>query len=234
VRWRPDATLEFLGRLDYQLKIRGFRIEPGEIEAVLGQHPAVRTAVVSPLRDLPGDVRLVAYVVPVEGPPHGGELRQFLEQRLPEYMMPAAIVILESLPLTINGKLDRGALRPPDGIDGVSREGYVAPRTPVEEILASIWATVLRLERIGIRDNFFALGGHSLLATQVISRIRNAIGIELPLRALFEYPTIAGLAGRVATELLTASPSREPVLARVPREGYRTEEPATLHRRENG
>jgi acyl carrier protein len=234
VRWHPDGTLEFLGRLDHQLKIRGFRIEPGEIEAVLGQHPAVRTAVVSPREDIPGDRRLVAYVVPAGMPTDTGELRRFLEQRLPEYMIPAAIVVLDSLPLTTNGKLDRRALPPPDSTEVAGRADFVAPHTPVEEILASIWATVLRLERVGIRDNFFAIGGHSLLATQVVSRIRTAIGIELPLQALFEYPTIADLATRVGSELLTDSGPRGPVLARVPREAYRTEEPASLYPTENG
>jgi hypothetical protein len=152
-----------------------------------------------------------------------GELRRFLEQRLPEYMIPAAIVVLDSLPLTTNGKLDRRALPPPDSTEVAGRADFVAPRTPVEEILASIWATVLRLERVGIRDNFFAIGGHSLLATQVVSRIRTAIGIELPLQALFEHPMIADLATRVSSELVTASASRGPVLARVPREAYRAE-----------
>ena len=233
-RWRPDGTLEFLGRLDQQLKLRGFRIEPGEIETVLGQHPAVRTAVVIAREDVPGDVRLVAYVVPEGAPVDGGELRRFLEQRLPEYMVPAAIVVLESLPLMPNGKLDRGALPPPDSTEPRDREDFVAPRTPVEEMLAGIWATVLRLERVGIRDNFFALGGHSLLATQVISRVRTAIGIELPLHALFEDPTVAGLATRVGSELLTASSLQGPVLARLPREAYRGVGSGALPRTEGG
>ncbi|MGH7579408.1 MAG: non-ribosomal peptide synthetase, partial [Gemmatimonadales bacterium] len=223
VRWRPDGTLEFLGRLDQQLKLRGFRIEPGEIEAVLGQHPTVHMAVVIPREDAPGDLRLVAYVVPNGAPPDVDELRRLLEQRLPEYMVPAAIVVLESLPLSPNGKLDRRALPPPDRTGRKDREDYAAPRTPVEEMLAGIWATVLRVERVGIRDNFFALGGHSLLATQVISRIRTVIGIELPLRALFEEPTVADLATRVGTELLAASSSRGPALTRLPREAYRGE-----------
>jgi amino acid adenylation domain-containing protein len=221
VRWRPDGTLEFLGRLDHQLKLRGFRIEPGEIESVLAQHAGVRGAVVIPREDLPGDVRLVAYIVPDGRPLDGNELRRFLEQRLPEYMVPAAIVVLESLPLLPNGKLDRRALPPPDRTDSRDREDYVAPRTPVEEILAGIWATVLRLERVGIRDNFFAIGGHSLLATQVVSRVRTAIGVELPLRALFEHPTVADLATRVGSELLMAPSSQGPALARLPREAYR-------------
>jgi amino acid adenylation domain-containing protein len=221
VRWRPDGTLEFLGRLDQQLKLRGFRIEPGEIESVLGQHPGVRTAAVIAREDEPGDKRLVAYVVPDGVPLDGGELRRFLEQRLPEYMVPAAIVELDSLPLSPNGKLDRRALPAPDDTDRRERDDYVAPRTPVEEMLAGIWASVLRLERVGIRDNFFVLGGHSLLATQVVSRVRTAIGIELPLRALFEDPTVADLAARVGTELMTASSSQGPVLTRLSRDAYR-------------
>jgi amino acid adenylation domain-containing protein len=220
-RWRPDGTLEFLGRLDQQLKVRGFRIEPGEIETVLGRHPAVRTAVVIAREEVPGDVRLVAYVVPDGVPLDGGELHRFLAQRLPEYMVPAAIVVLASLPLLPNGKLDRRALPPPDRTDRADREDYVAPRTPVEQILAGIWAAVLRLERVGIRDNFFAIGGHSLLATQVVSRVRTAIGVELPLRALFEDPTVADLATRVGSELLTGSSSQGPMLTRISREAYR-------------
>jgi amino acid adenylation domain-containing protein len=229
-RWRPDGTLEFLGRLDQQLKLRGFRIEPGEIEAVLGQHPAVRSAVVSAREDAPGAVRLVAYVVSEKTPTTGDELRSFLEQRLPGYMVPDAIMFLESLPLTPNGKLDRRALPAPDGID--DRQDYAAPRTPIEEVVAGIWAGVLRLERVGVRDNFFAIGGHSLLATQVVSRIRAEVGIELPLRALFEDPTVAGLATRVTAELLSAPAAREPALVRLPRETYRLNDTSNPSRTE--
>jgi amino acid adenylation domain-containing protein len=234
VRWRPNGTLEFLGRLDDQLKVRGFRIEPGEIETVLAQHPAVRTAVVIARDDVPGDMCLVAYVVLHGAPMNVGELRRFLEQRLPEYMVPAAIVVLESVPLSPSGKLDRRALPPPDRTEPTDREGYVAPRTPVEEMLAGIWATVLRVERVGIRDNFFALGGHSLLATQVVSRVRTEIGIELPLGALFEEPTVAGLATRVGSALLAESFSQAPLLTPLPREPYRRGESSTLPRTESG
>ena len=224
VRWRPEGTLEFLGRLDQQLKLRGFRIEPGEIESVLERHPSVGTAVVMAREDTPGDIRLVAYVVAngASGadPAH---LRDFLEQRVPEYMVPSAIVVLDSLPLMPNGKLDRGALPVPESAYPEEGQGYVAPRTPVEEMLAAIWATVLRLERVGIEDNFFALGGHSLLATQVVSRIRTVIGVELPLSALFEDPTVAQLAARIGSELLTGLPPQGPVLTRVARETYRSE-----------
>jgi acyl carrier protein len=219
--------------MDQQLKLRGFRIEPGEIEAVLGQHPAVRTAVVSAREDAPGDVRLVAYVVPDGVPLDASELRRFLERRLPEYMVPAGIVLLESLPLLPNGKLDRRALPPPDAIEAETRDDYLAPRTAVEEVLADIWATVLRLERVSIRDNFFALGGHSLLATQVISRVRTAIGVELPLRALFEDPTVADLATRIDAEFLAESSPQGPMLAPLPREAYRAGELGPLPRSES-
>jgi amino acid adenylation domain-containing protein len=234
VRWHPDGTLEFLGRLDQQLKLRGFRIEPGEIETILEQHPSVGTAVVMAREFMPGDIRLVAYVVSdgVSGV-DAAQLRGFLEERVPEYMVPSAIMVLDSLPLMPNGKLDRAALPVPESAYAEDRQGYVAPRTPVEEMLAAIWATVLRLERVGIRDNFFALGGHSLLATQVVSRIRTVIGVELPLSAVFEGPTVAQLAVRIGSELLTGSPPQGPVLARVSREPYRSEQSGILHRTEN-
>jgi acyl carrier protein len=137
-------------------------------------------------------------------------------------MVPGAIVILDSLPLMPNGKLDRAALPVPESFDAEDRQGHIAPRTPVEEMLAAIWATVLRVERVGIRDNFFALGGHSLLATQVVSRIRTEMGVELPLSALFEDPTIVQLATRVSSELLAGLPAQGPVLARVSRDTYRS------------
>ena len=222
VRWRPDGTLEFLGRLDQQLKLRGFRIEPGEVESILEQHPAVRTAVVIARADTPGDMRLVAYVVADRGRADLAQLRGLLEHHLPEYMVPGVIVILDSLPLMPNGKLDRAALPVPESFDAEDRQGHIAPRTPVEEMLAAIWATVLRVERVGIRDNFFALGGHSLLATQVVSRIRTEMGVELPLSALFEDPTIVQLATRVSSELLAGLPAQGPVLARVSRDTYRS------------
>jgi amino acid adenylation domain-containing protein/non-ribosomal peptide synthase protein (TIGR01720 family) len=193
-RYLPDGNIEFLGRLDHQVKIRGFRIELGEIEALLTQHPAVQTAVVVAL-----DQRLAGYVVPKPGAiPTAAELRRFLKDKLPDYMTPSAFVVLDGLPLTPNGKVDRNALPAPDW----TRRGgeYTAPRTPTEELLAGLWAQVLGLdaERVGIRDSFFELGGHSLLATQLISRVRAAFQVELPLRALFESPTVAGLAAAVA------------------------------------
>jgi amino acid adenylation domain-containing protein len=201
VRWRPDGSLEFLGRIDAQVKVRGYRIEPGEIEAALQAHPAVAVAAVVPEERTggSGDRRLVAWVIAKEGEEIDPRaLRSFLAARLPEFMVPAAIVPAESLPRTPSGKVDRRALahRTP-AVQGAEPEGYVAPRTPVEEALAAIWTEVLGIERAGATDNFFELGGHSLLGVQVTSRIRSAFGIELPLRALFEAPALEDLAARI-------------------------------------
>jgi acyl carrier protein len=191
----PDGNVEPLGRADLQVKIRGFRVELGEIEAVLGQHPSVREAVVIAREDVPGDRRLTAYVVGQERQAMpGGELRAYLKERLPDYMLPSAFVLLEALPLTPNGKVDRRALPAPDKTTQEQRSAYVPPRSPLEERLAGIWAEVLRVERVGIHDNFFDLGGHSLLATQLISRLQDAFQVKLPLRSFFVAPTVAELA----------------------------------------
>jgi amino acid adenylation domain-containing protein len=191
-RWRPDGLLEHLGRSDTQVKIRGFRIELGEIESALAQHPAVREAVVLAREDSPGDKRLVAYLVTREAPlPGAGELRSYLQGRLPEFMIPAAFVVLDALPLTPNGKLDRKALPAPELDRAALSAGYFAPRTPTEAALADIWSAVLGVEAVGIEDDFFELGGHSLRATQLASRIASALRVELPLRALFEARTVA-------------------------------------------
>ena len=193
-RYWPDGNLEFLGRIDRQVKIRGYRIELGEIEAVLGQHPAVREAVVVAREDRSGDNRLVAYVVPRASVPETGELRHFLRDKLPEYMIPAVFVMLEALPLTPNGKVDRQALPAPEQTGHRLRKGFVAAHTPIEQTLTEIWAEVLGIQPIGIHDNFFELGGHSLLATQITSRLRSWSGREYPVRVLFERPTVADLA----------------------------------------
>ena len=194
-RYLSDGNIEFLDRIDHQVKIRGFRIELGEIEAILGQHPALVQNLVIAREDVPGDKQLVAYIVASpEQIPSQVELRRFLSARLPEYMVPSFFVFLDTLPLNPNGKIDRRALPAPDTSDLRLSTNFVAPQNWTEEVLASIWAKVLRLEQVGIHDNFFELGGHSLLATQVMSRVRQAFRIEIPLQLLFENPTIATLA----------------------------------------
>jgi amino acid adenylation domain-containing protein len=194
-RYLPDGNIEFLGRIDHQVKVRGFRIELGEIETVLGRHPTVRETVVMARKDVLGDNRLVAYVVPNQKPaPTTNELRSFLKRKLPQYMVPSTFMFLDALPLTPNGKVDRRALPAPDRVRPELERAFVAPRTPIEEMLAGIWAEVLGLEEVGIHDNFFELGGHSLVATQVMYRVRAASRVELSLRSLFERPTVAGLA----------------------------------------
>jgi acyl-coenzyme A synthetase/AMP-(fatty) acid ligase/acyl carrier protein len=189
-RYLPDGNIEFLGRIDLQVKIRGFRVELGEIEAVLAEHPCVQAAAV--LKS--SDERLVAYLVlnppAVETP---GELAQFLRQKLPDYMIPSAFMLLHALPRTPQGKIDRRALPAPELLRPELAENFVAPRTRTEARLAEVWAQLLGLPRVGVFDNFFELGGHSLLATRMVSRLRQAFEIELPLRVVFEAPTIAGL-----------------------------------------
>jgi amino acid adenylation domain-containing protein len=191
VRWLADGTLEYLGRLDHQVKVRGFRVELGEVEATLRRHSGVSDCVVVARED-EGDLRLVAYVV---GGAEGDELREGMRRELPGHMVPSTFVRLDALPLTPNGKLDRKALPAPDFRRDV--ESYAAPRTPVEEVLAGIWAEVLRLERVGVRESFFELGGHSLLATRVVARVRQALGAEVTLGTLFDAPTVAELAAKV-------------------------------------
>jgi amino acid adenylation domain-containing protein/non-ribosomal peptide synthase protein (TIGR01720 family) len=193
-RYLPDGAIEYVGRIDNQVKVRGFRIELGEIEAALTNHPTIKQTAAIVREDVPGDKRLVAYLVcDRENPPAIADLRQFLKQKLPEYMLPSAFVFLEALPLTPSGKIDRRALPTPDG-NRQLETAFVAPTTPTELSLAQIWTDVLGITQIGIRDNFFDLGGHSLLATQLISRVRTAFRLEVPLRSLFEAPTIAEFA----------------------------------------
>jgi amino acid adenylation domain-containing protein len=227
-RFRSDGNIEFLGRLDHQVKIRGYRIELGEIEAVLPQHPAVRQAVVMVRDGAEGETRIVAYVVPRENPgPDSAELRRFIRTKLPEHMVPAFFVRLDAIPLTPNGKVDRRLLPPPDGKDSASQRTLVAPRNETERILAGIWCEILgqKPEQIGVYDHFFTdLGGHSLLATQLVSRVRNAWQVELPLRRLFESPTIDALAQEIdslrGSETLAA-----PGIQRLDREGFRVTRP---------
>ncbi len=193
-RWSTNGELDYLGRIDHQVKIRGFRIELGEIEAALLAHPAVEQAAVV-VRDDAGEDRLAGYVVlRANAQADTEEMRSHLLQRLPDYMVPSALMQLERLPLTSNGKLDRKALPAPDRRE---QEAYIEPRNAAETTLASILADVLRTDRVGIHDDFFALGGHSLLATQAVARIRQELGVDLPLRTLFEAPTVAGLAERL-------------------------------------
>ena len=212
-RYRFDGNIDFLGRIDHQVKIRGHRIEPGEVEARLATCPGVRAAAVLALPAETGAYRLVAYVVGEGSAVEHVELRRRLRAILPDYMIPSAFVTLDALPLTANGKLDRKALPEPD-LNAEIAGSYVAPRTPTGEILAQIWAEVLGLERVSANDNFFEVGGHSLLATRVVSRIRSAFEVALPVRALFEEPTVAALAPRVdiargrARELAETPPAR--------------------------
>ncbi|WP_223278611.1 non-ribosomal peptide synthetase family protein, partial [Nostoc sp. 'Peltigera membranacea cyanobiont' 232] len=197
-RYLPDGSIEYLGRIDNQIKIRGFRIELGEIEAILSQHPGVRENVVVAREDIPGEKRLVAYFVPqLEQTPTTNDLRIFLKEKLPQYMVPSAFVRLEFLPLTPNGKVDRKALPVPDSDNAQLAVSFVAPRTPVEKVLADIWANVLHLEQVGVLDNFFELGGHSLTTIRVMSQVNETFQINLPLRHLFTAPTVAELAGTI-------------------------------------
>jgi len=227
-RYLPNGQIEFLGRIDYQVKIRGYRIELGEIDYVLGQHPAVRACVVLAreeaieehdepehlksktrtelsrrIGNLKSDKHLVAYIV--ANPGATLEVRglvSFLKQELPDYMVPSAFVFLDVLPLTPNGKVDRRALPEPNPARPNLGDGYVAPRNAVEEVLAGIWVEALKLERVGIHDNFFDLGGHSLLATRLVSRVREVLQVDLALRTLFEKPTVAELTATILQEML--------------------------------
>jgi amino acid adenylation domain-containing protein len=224
-RYLPDGNLEYLGRIDHQVKIRGFRIEPGEIEAAIRRHPSIAPliaeAVVVAREDTPGEKRLVAYLVAKpETALSVSDLRDFLKQELPEYMSPAAYVALSALPLTENGKLDRHALPAPEA-GSESEQGYVAPHTLVEQRLAEIWSQVLGVDRVGVYSDFFDMGGHSLLATQVISRTRSAFQVELPLRALFEHPTVSELGRKVEQAIEVGRGAQAPPLVRAPRDSRR-------------
>ncbi len=234
VTCRPDGAIEFLGRTDHQVKIRGFRIEPGEIEKVLGDHPSVQTSIVVTWEPAPGDKRLAAYVAGRGGiPPDPARLREHLRARLPEFMVPAAIVPMAVLPLNANGKVDRHAL--PDPQSAAPAPGSTAasaPVSPVAEIVAGIWAEVLRADRVGPDDDFYTLGGHSLLATLVVSRVRQAFGREVPLRALLEAPDLAGFARAVEEEVERGRwTAAAPPIAPVPRGPEDTGAPLSLAQR---
>jgi amino acid adenylation domain-containing protein len=195
-RYLPDGNIEFLGRIDHQVKLRGFRIELGEIESVLSSHSAVAACTVLAREDVPGDKRLVAYIVAQPGHTVDSQvLRQHLSLKLPDYMLPTAFVLLDALPLTPNGKVDRKALPAPSFVRGT--DSFVPPSTEAERVIAGVWSEVLGLTSVGVHDDFFAIGGHSLLATQVISRLRQLFLVEVPLVRLFEERTIARLATRI-------------------------------------
>ncbi len=219
-RWLPDGNIEFLGRIDNQVKIRGFRVELEEIEAMLRQHSSVRETVVIVLENN-DDKRLVAYIVPQAESSADlvSELRRLLKQRLPQHMMPSAFMLLDELPLAPSGKVDRRALPAPDFTQLQSENTFVAASTPIQEMLTGIWAEVLSLEKVGIHDNFFELGGHSLLATRVISKVRQVFEVELPLRRLFEQPTIAGLATVIEKAIKAGIGLDAPPIERVSRDG---------------
>ncbi|MBW4429031.1 MAG: amino acid adenylation domain-containing protein [Nostoc desertorum CM1-VF14] len=198
-RYLPDRNIEFVGRVDNQVKIRGFRIELGEVEALLSQHPDIRQAVAIVREDIPGDKRLVAYIVPHQkSAANSISFKRFLEEKLPSYMIPAALMILDSLPLTPNGKVDRRNLPAPARTRSDLEEIFVAPRNPIEEKLAGIWTQLLGLDVIGVNDNFFHLGGHSLIATQMLARVRDVFSVELFFPQIFTHPTIAALTQLIA------------------------------------
>jgi acyl-CoA synthetase (AMP-forming)/AMP-acid ligase II/acyl carrier protein len=210
-RWRPDGTIEYLGRNDLQVKIRGFRIELGEVESVLQGFPGVRQAVAVAREEDRGVKRLIGYIVPelksserLEGENGSAEyeekvcslieeLREYLKSKLPPYMVPAVLVSLEEIPLTVNGKVDRGALPAPEVLQHLSR-GYIAPAGPIEEALSELWKRALRVERVGVEDNFFELGGDSLLGIEVIGQVADTFSVQLSSMAIFQYPTIRELA----------------------------------------
>ena len=219
-RYLPDGNIEFLGRVDQQVKLRGYRVELGEIEAVLSQHEAVREAVVVAREETAGDKQLVAYfLTPSEAGPSAHELRSFLQSKLPEYMLPTSFVRLDQLPLTPTGKIDRRALPAPPGTRPSIAAAYMPPRTPLEELLAGVWAELLGVEQVGSYDNFFELGGHSLLAIRLISRLRELLAVSLPLRSIFEAPTIRSMTERIETALREEQQPQLPPLRSISRNG---------------
>ena len=216
-RYRTDGSIEFLGRVDHQVKLRGYRIELGEIETLVRRYPGVSDCAVV-VNESGGDKRLIAYVIMENGPEGDAKaLRAFLQTQLPAYMLPAQIVWLARMPLTLSGKIDRGALPPPDLSKLDSQETFVGPRNPVEQKLAEIWAPLLHRDQIGVHDNFFVLGGHSLLATQAVSRIRDAFGVELTVGTFFSSPTVSQLAEAVNNARACGNASPVPAIVPIPR-----------------
>jgi acyl carrier protein len=236
VRRLPDGTLEFLGRADDQVKVRGYRVELGDVEQALRAHPGVAQGVVLLRADDGAEPRLVAYVVAKQAGyavshsdrPTSERLTQWLAGQLPDYMVPSAVMLLEALPLTANGKIDRARLPSPDEGSAGGEPAYVAPRTETETKLAAIWADVLKRETIGATDNFLALGGHSLLAIRVLGRISKTFGVRLPLRTLFDSPTVEQLAQCIEAQRAPASAGpAEPVLVSRSRDAFRVGGPTT-------
>ncbi len=220
VRYRSDGNLEYLGRLDQQVQIRGHRIELGDLESALEQHPSVQRAVVVVTEDTPGDQRLVAYVVQTPGiAPNGRVLRRFLQARLPDYMRPSRFVTLDELPLTPTGKVDRRALPAPDRVRPELEVSFLAPRSATEEVVAGIWAELFGMDHVGVHDRFFDLGGHSLLAVHVVSRLRHALRVDVPLQVLFEAPTVAALSRYVETASRAGCDTAIAAITPMPRDG---------------
>jgi acyl carrier protein len=232
VRLLSDGRIDYIGRLDHQVKIRGFRIEPGEIEAALQAHAAVDQAVVVVRDDPPVGKRLIGYVLPAGGQAvTAAELRAFLRSGLPDYMVPAALVLLDRLPLNANGKLERAALPAPEAV--AEPAAATPPRTSTEQRIAAVWCDLLNRPALGVDQDFFELGGHSLLATQVVSRLRADFDVDLPLICLFEAPTIAALAAFIDAALAdAAAPAPLPALKRQVRQGRRAVATPSLIRSE--
>src|SRR5262249_35685261 len=221
-RYLVNGAVEFVGRADDQVKIRGYRIEPGEIGAVLNESRSVKQSVVVAKEDERGEKHLIGYVVGEEGA-SPAELKRHLRERLPEHMVPEEIVVLKEMPLTVNGKIDRKRLpSSPTHFRRIEQE-YVAPRTAIEEMALGIFGEVLRLDRVGIYDNFFEMGGHSLIATQVISRVRNSFGVEIGVRSVFEHPTAEGLSHKIKEAMRAGEKASAPPLVRVERVCERSE-----------
>jgi acyl carrier protein len=201
-RWLPNGEIAFLGRLDEQVKVRGYRVEPSEVSTVLGQHPAVQASLVVATEDVPGEKQLVAYLVLSPGATVSATaLREYLRQRVPDYMVPTAFVSIPTLPVTEQGKVNRAALPSVNG-NRLADEAYLEPRTLVEEELVKILAPLLKLDRVGVNDNFFLLGGHSLLGTQVIARVSETFGVDLTLLKLFDHPTVAEMSAEIENLIL--------------------------------
>jgi acyl carrier protein len=220
-RYLPDGNIEFLGREDFRLKIRGYRIEAGEIEAALNEHPAVKTSIVTAFGKNHSQKRLIAYILPQQNAvPATCELREFLREKLPDYMVPSAFVIIDKLPLSANGKINRKALPEPD-VAIPEEKTFVEPRTPVEEMLVKVCSEVLGIEKLSVSDNFFELGGNSLLAIQLAGKVREICQVELPLCEIFERHSLAGLAEKISERKAQKNTVEEPMIAPVSRSAYR-------------